>query len=256
MDSSQWISLFLAGTMHLLLIAFLWLGVQWQSKVTTAVEAEVWDMTVRQAAPLPVEVTPPEPVVEKKLEPVKIKEEPKEDPEIAIAQEKKRLKLEQEKILELREKREKELELAKKKEQEKLAALKLKKDKEIQDKIFTENMRRLSGQASKLGGVGDAAKSTGNNRGDPSYADRIAAKVRPNTIYVVSDTSSNNPTVEFQINLFPDGSLRGQLRKVKSSGVLAFDDAVEKAIEKSMPFPRDKTGVVPPSIQYVHKMKD
>ena len=115
MDSSQWKSMFLAGSVHLLLIAFLWLGVQWQSKVTTAVEAEVWDMTVRQAAPLPVEVTPPEPVVEKKPEPVQIKEEPKEDPEIAIAQEKKRLKLEQEKIQELREKREKELELAKKK---------------------------------------------------------------------------------------------------------------------------------------------
>jgi colicin import membrane protein len=255
-NSSQWTSMFLAGTVHLLLIAFLWLGVQWQSKVTTAVEAEVWDMTVRQAAPLPVEAVPPEPIVEKITEPLQIKEEPKEDPEIAIAQEKKKRQLEQDKIQELRKKREKELELAKKKEQEKLAALKLQKDKEIQDKIFVENMRRLSGQASKVGGVGDSAKSTGNNRGDPSYADRIAAKVRPNTIYVVSDTSSNNPTVEYQINLFPDGSLRGPLRKEKSSGVLAFDEAVEKAIEKSLPFPRDKSGSVPPSIHYVHKMKD
>jgi len=58
------------------------------------------------------------------------------------------------------------------------------------------------------------------------------------------------------INLFPDGSLKGPVKKTKSSGNLAFDEAVEKAIDKSQPFPRDKSGEVPSSLTIVHRMKD
>lgn len=263
-NAPDWRSLGLAALVHLFLLAFLWIGVQWQSQESTAVEAEVWDMTVRQAAPVAVPEVPVE--VPKEVEPPKPvqQEEIKEDPEIALAQEKKR-KLEENKKLA-------ELELAKKKE-EKLAEDKLKKEKlekdlldkkklakekAAQDKIFEENMKRLNGQVVKSGsgGLGDAAKSTGNNRGDPSYNAKVAAKIKANTIYLINDATSNNPTVEFVINLFPDGSLRGPIKKTKSSGNLAFDEAVEKAIEKSQPFPREKSGEVPSSLNIVHRMKD
>lgn len=255
----QWQSIALAALVHLLLLAFLVIGVQWQSSETTAVEAEVWDMTTREAAPLPV----PEQVVEEVkpvVEPPKEVEKPieKEDPEIVIAQEKKRKQAEKEKQEELKkaELKKVELELAKKKELEEKK--RVAKEKAAQDKIFEENMRRLNGQVVKSGsgGLGDALKSTGNNRGDPSYNAKVAAKIKANTIYVVNDTSSNNPTVEFVIQLFPDGSLKGPIKKTKSSGVPAFDEAVEKAIEKSQPFPRDKTGEVPSSLNLVHRMKD
>jgi len=263
-DDSEWKSLGLAALVHLFLLAFLWIGVQWQSQESTAVDAEVWDMTVRQAAPLALPETPVE--VPKEVEPPKPiqQEEPKEDPEIALAQEKKRQLEEKKKLA--------ELELAKKKE-EKLAEEKLKKEKleknlldkknlakekAAQDKIFQEDMRRLNGQVLKSGsgGLGDALKSTGNNRGDPSYNAKVAAKIKANTTYIVNDASANNPTVEFVINLFPDGSLKGPVKKTKSSGNLAFDEAVEKAIEKSQPFPRDKSGEVPSSLNIVHRMKD
>lgn len=263
--SPEWRSMALAAMVHGLLLAFLWVGVRWQSQETTAVEAEVWDMTTRQAAPkpVPVEITQPEPEkVPVKVLPV---EEPLEDPEIALMQEKKR-KLKEKKKQEELDKLAREKELKK----EKLAELKKKtdeadakkklltKEQTLRDKVFAENMRRLAGQAGNTGsgGTGDAAKSTGNNRGDPSYAARIAAKVRSNTVFNVADTSSNNPTVEYRIDLLPDGSLRGSIKKLKSSGVPAFDDAVEKAIEKSLPFPRDKSGEVPASIVYVHRMKE
>ncbi len=259
----------LAAMVHGLLLAFLWVGVRWQSQQTTAVEAEVWDMTTRQAAPkpIPVEISQPEP--EKEVVKILPKEEPLEDPEIALMQEKKRKLMEKKKQEELNKLgREKELKAELKKE--KLAEQKKKTDETdakkklltkeqfVRDKVFAENMRRLAGQAGNTGsgGTGDAAKSTGNNRGDASYAARIAAKVRSNTVFNASDTSSNNPTVEYRIDLLPDGSLRGAIRKLKSSGVPAFDDAVEKAIEKSLPFPRDKSGEVPASIVYVHKMKE
>ncbi|MBC3874626.1 cell envelope integrity protein TolA [Undibacterium sp. LX15W] len=256
----QWQSIALAALVHLLLLAFLVIGVQWQSSETTAVEAEVWDMTTREAAPLPEpvpeEVKPViEPIVEK---PREIEKPIEEDPEIAIAQEKKRKQIEKDKQEELKkaELKKAELELAKKKELEEKK--RVAKEKAAQDKIFEENMRRLNGQVVKSGsgGLGDALKSTGNNRGDPSYNAKVAAKIKANTIYVVNDTSSNNPTVEFVIQLFPDGSLKGPIKKTKSSGVPAFDEAVEKAIEKSQPFPRDKSGEVPGSLNLVHRMKD
>lgn len=301
----QWQPISLAALVHVLLIVFLWVGVQWQNKESTAVEAEVWDMTTREAAPKPVfqeriepvpEVAPVVPVPAAKVIP---KVEPLEDPEIALEQEKKRKRLEKQKQeQELERERQRELKLEQEKalklEKEKLAEQKKKaeklekaadkqaadeaekkkqadlakqnaKEKATRDKAFEENMRRLTGQASSSantsavtgsGGNGDAAKSTGNNRGDPSYAAKIAAKVRSNTVFNATDNSSNNPTVEYRIDLLPDGSARGAVRKLKSSGVPAFDDAVEKAIEKSLPFPRDKSGQVPSSIVYVHRMKE
>jgi colicin import membrane protein len=270
-DTQQWTSLSLAVVVHLVLFAFLGLGVQWQSRQTAAEVVEIWDTTTRQAAPLPEPVIAVE-VPKEEPEPEPIKSVPQvepEDPDIAIEQEKKRLSIEKQKRDDVRK-----VELAaKKKEQEKIEELKLKKEKlakeELEkkklaieklakDKAFQQDMARLNGQVVKTGsgGLGEALKSTGMSRGDPSYNALIAAKVKANTNYLVTDTSSRNPTVEFEINLFPDGSLKGPLKRVKSSGVPAFDEAVEKAIEKSLPFPRNKTGEVPPRLVYVHSMKE
>jgi colicin import membrane protein len=291
-SSAQWQSITLAALVHGLLLVFLWVGVQWQSKETTAVEAEVWDMTAREAAPKPVPVELSQPEPEKIRAPVPAKvlpvDEPVEDPEIALAQEKKRKRLEKQKQeVEMKAEHEKALKLEKeilaeqKKKAEKLVAAdkaaaedaekkkqlvenkqKIKaqqaKEQSAAEKVREDNMRRMTGQASVAGsgGSGDAAKSTGNNRGDPSYAARIAAKVRSNTVFNATDNSSGNPTVEYRIELIPDGSLRGPIRKLKSSGVPGFDEAVEKGIEKSIPFPKDKSGEVPASIVLIYKMKE
>ncbi|MBI3285758.1 MAG: cell envelope integrity protein TolA [Burkholderiales bacterium] len=277
-EPGQGRALALAALVHVLLLSFLWVGIRWQNKPSSAVEAEVWDMTTREAAPLPAPIeAPPEPAREAPSPPQV--EELKEDPEIALAQEKKRKLAIQKKEEEQRlteQKRKLELEQAARKE--KLAEQKRKDDKQAaedarkkqaeqknalakeqqaRDKIFQENMRRLTGQATAgSGGSGTAAKSTGNNRGDASYVARIAAKVRSNTIFNVVDTGGNNPSVEYRIDLLPDGSLRGAIRKLKSSGVPGFDEAVAKGIEKSAPFPRDKSGEVPPSLELIYKMKE
>ena len=279
-ESGQWRSMGLAALMHGLLLAFLWVGVQWESKQTSAIEAEVWDMTARDAAPeAPMDVVlPAVPVPDASTSKSVPVDEPSEDPEIAIEQEKRRLLIEKKKqdALDLaqvkalikktklekleEQKKKKEKMLADETEQKKLVAQKKLQSKEqsVLDKTFAENMRRLTGQVSSAGtgGTGDAPKSTGMNRGDPTYAARIAAKVRANTVFNDTGIANENPTVEYRIDLLPDGSLRGAVRKLKSSGVLAFDDAVEKAIEKSLPFPRDKTGEVPASITYIHRMKE
>ncbi len=282
-----WKSLFLAVLVHLSLFAFLWIGISWQNQHPVAVEAEVWDMTTRQAAPLPLPQTEPEPEPEAvKPEPVKVREPepvPQVDPEIALRQEKKRkqelahqeeLKREQERKEKLAEEKRKEEKLAKEKadklakdkaekleKEQQLAKEKAEKAKQIAkekaaaDKVFKENMARLTAQAG-TGGTGTAEKSTGNNRGDPGYAAKVAAKVRSNTSYTGLDSGSDNPKVEYRIELLPDGSLRGAIRKLKSSGNLAFDEAVARGILASAPFPRDKSGVVPPSLDLTYRMKE
>jgi len=289
---------------HIALLAFLWVGVQWQNTESTAVEAEIWDLTTREAAPPAVVVPEPIPptVVPEKV-PTPPVDEPairqaqaeadaaaKAEAEIILEQEKKKnlaKKKEQEKLKAEREEKQRQLDLAEQKKKEEKAAQKKAAEKaaeELQkkkladqkklseklsakeqlakDKLFEENMRRLTGQASavvgngSLNSTGEAAKSTGNNRGDPSYAARIAAKVRANTVSTVSDNTSNNPTVEYRIELLPDGSLRGAIRKLKSSGILRFDEEVETGIRNAAPFPKDKSGSVPGSIDLVYKMKE
>ena len=120
-------------------------------------------------------------------------------------------------------------------------------------------LRRAAGTPSTSTGTdtgtgGDAPKSQGS-RGDASYIDRVRQKIKSNTIFNGADQLSSNPAVEFAVDLLPDGSAR-RLRKTKSSGVPGFDEAVERAIEKSQPFPPDKSGAAPSGFTVSYKPKD
>ena len=120
-------------------------------------------------------------------------------------------------------------------------------------KLRDDDMRRLTG-ATGSGGNGTAAKSQGSGS-DTGYANKIGAKIRSNTIFNVPDDLTGNPSGQYEIPLYPDGST-GEIRVKKSSGVPGFDEAVKRAIKKSEPFPRDKSGNFPPSITLTHKLKD
>lgn len=278
----------LAVAVHIALLAFFWIGIDWQSETPVAVKAEIWDMQAREAAPV---APPPEPQPQPKPEPEPkpvVKEEPKPDPEppkpkvdIALEQEKKRKeeerkqklaqqekekkeKLEKEKAEEnrkkLAEEKKKQEEADKKKlDQQKAEADKKRKQQEAaeqkrRDEARAEEMRRLTG-AIGSGGTGQAEKSTGSGRADASYLQKIGARIRSNTVFNVPDGLAGNPAAEFDVELLPDGSLRG-VRLRKSSGLAGFDEAVKRAIERSQPFPADDTGKVPGRFTVVHKPKD
>jgi colicin import membrane protein len=87
--------------------------------------------------------------------------------------------------------------------------------------------------------LGAAAKTPGPpSLGDPKaraqWADRIRAVIRRNI--VLSSEIPGNPEAVFDVQLDPSGYvLDAKLRK--SSGVKAYDDAVERAILKSSPLP-------------------
>ena len=304
-------ALLLAGLMHVLLFLFLWFGIHWQSKTPVGVEAEIWELKARQAAPMsvpepvaePVAASEPPPVAapEKVMPPGPTPEQIEAEHEVEIAleraqnkkaAEKKRLeaqleeqrlalakaqqrkddlvkeKQRQEDLLK-EQKLQKEQELAKAAEQKKQELAKAADQKKLDQtkaeqkkadlqaqKQRDDNLKRLTSQVVGSGGSGDAVKSSGNNRVDAGYAGRIAAKIKSNMVYVGSDNGADNPTVEFSVDLFPDGSLRGAPHKTRSSGVPAFDEAVERAISRSVPFPADKSGNVPATIPLTYRLKD
>ncbi|MFT5535383.1 MAG: colicin import membrane protein [Burkholderiaceae bacterium] len=172
-------------------------------------------------------------------------------------------KLEKQAKLDAKEKQDKQDKLDKQEAQEKAELKKVelekkRKQEEIDNKrlakIRDDEMKRITGVAVGPGGSGDAPKSQGP-RGDPSYIQKVGAKIRSNTVFNGAEDVEGNPPVEYAIELLPDGTVRG-IRKLKSSGIPGFDEAVRRAIEKSQPFPADKSGTAPSGFTVSHKPKD
>lgn len=276
----RWGAFALGALVHLALFALLWFGVSWQNTVTMGEEAEVWDIKPREAAPRPqaIPTPPPAPIEKPLVKPPKAVEAPVKTPapDIALEQEKKRkqekLKAEEEKKREADAKRKKiedDKALANKKTTDKANDKANKKklaDQQLaieaaeqlaRDHAREEEMRRISGVIGNgnANSSGSAPKSTGS-RVDAGYLQKVGAKIKSNTVFNTPDDLAGNPMVEYAVDLLPDGSLRGVPRKLRSSGVPGFDEAVRRAIEKSTPFPPDKSGTVPSSIIVSHKPKD
>jgi colicin import membrane protein len=256
-EPGRWRALTLAVVVHAALLAFLYVGIRWHNETPVAVEAEVWSATAKEAAPKPQ----PEPEAKPEPKP-EVKEPPKpveRKPDIALEQEKKKLAEQKERDRE-RERLEKvsadlkARELAKSEAARKAQAEKWKsaaEAKAAEQRREQELKRMMAG----TGGSGDAPKAQGPGRADPGYAQRVGAKIKSNTVFNPPEGLAGNPPVEYALDLLPDGSLRG-LRKVKSSGVPGFDEAVARAIERSQPYPPDKSGTVPGNFIVSHKPKD
>ena len=268
-EPSRTSSMVMALVMHAGLLGFLWAGISWQNTPPVAVEAEVWDMKVQEAAPqpepVPEPVRPPEPVPIPKVTP-KVVEEPvaPKVPDIAlerIKEQKKKLlekKLAEEKLLkekqkELAEAKAKELADKKAKElaDKKAKAAQELADKKKLDKLRDDEMKRLTSQA---GGSGTAEKSTAPST-DAGYGPAISRKIKSATRYGGDKDVPGNPRVAFKIEQLPTGEIIS-VRKTKSSGIPAFDDAVERAINNSSPLPKKKDGTVDRSIDVGFKLKE
>jgi len=289
-QNDGWRSMLLAGAMHLGLLLFLWVGIRWQNNEPVAVEAEVWDVSVQQAAP-PAPPAPPAPEEEPEPEvkppppppapPAEAPPQPKE-PDIALERLKAKVKAEKEKQEELKQARLKKEaeEQAKLEEQKKLAEKKAKEEKEKkeqeakeaaekklkdeklakakQDKVAAQaaekaraaEMQRITG-AVGAGTAGTAAKSTGPRR-DDGYAAAIRGKIKSNLVYASSDDSLS---AVFKITQLPTGEIIS-IRKTKSSGSPAYDSAIENAITKSSPLPKKKDGTVERELELEFNLKD
>lgn len=282
-------AILLAVAVHALLLAFLYFGIRWQSTEPVAVEAEVWDMSVQSAAAPPEPPQPVEPEPEPEPAP-KVAEPPPVErpvaptpPDINLEREKQRKaeQLKKERERELAEKREREelrkKELAEKKEREEQKAKELAKKEEAEKKKKEE--QRLAAEKKKaaeakaqeaklaklreaelqriagaMGSTGTAAKSTAP-KSDSGYIASITAKIKSTTNYLGSTDMPGNPKAVFRVEQLPTGEIIS-VRMVKSSGVPAFDDAVEKGIIKASPLPKKKDGTVERSLEVNFSMKD
>lgn len=239
-------------------------------------EPETPPPTPRVAEPPPVEqpAPPKQPDIalereKKRKEELKRKEEERIEREQEIAkrreQEKKEKALAEKKARE--EEKKKEQELAKKEEEaekkkkaekekaEKLAKAKAEKAEAAKlEKLRNDEMKRMMAGAGNPGSSGTAEKSTAP-RIDKGYIASIAAKIKGNTTYPGSTDVPGNPEVVFQVEQLPTGEILS-VRKTKSSGIPAFDDAVERGINKSSPLPKKKDGTVERSLPVSFKLKD
>jgi colicin import membrane protein len=154
----------------------------------------------------------------------------------------------------------KEEEAEKKKKAEKDKADKLAKAKTEKaeaaklEKIRADEMKRLMSGAGSPSSTGSAEKSTAP-RIDKGYISGIAAKIKGNTTYPGSTDVPGNPEVVFQVEQLPTGEILS-VRKIKSSGIPAFDEAVERGINKSSPLPKKKDGTVERSLPVSFKLKE
>ncbi|WP_338758621.1 cell envelope integrity protein TolA [Massilia sp. METH4] len=225
------------------------------------------------APPPPREVTPPKPDPEIALRKEREKKREEEKRIAAEKEEKRKQKLEDER--KLADQKKKEDEKKKREEEQRLAEQKEKADKKAEEdkkkkelaakkaaekrdaeriaKIREEEIRRLTGAA---GGTssGTAEKSTAP-RMDSGYKAAIAARIKSNISYAGSQDVPGNPSAEFRITQLPTGEIVS-VRKIKSSGIPAYDAAVENAISKSSPLPKKKDGTVEREITAAFNLKD
>lgn len=253
----------LAILMHALLFAALWFGVAWRSEEPATIEAELWSGLPQVAAPAPPAPAQPRPdpqPVPPRPTPVP-RVEPPQAAEADIALERKRNEARRQAEETKRQEERRKAEEARR-EQEKQAQAE-RKQKELEKKQaqerFDAELRKLAalaGEAKPAGkpSTGTAAQTSGP-RGDATYAGRIAQRIRGNTVFDVPPDLAGNPGVQFHVDLDPAGYLLN-VRKTASSGVPGFDEAVERAIRKSEPFPPDATGKPPRSLDIQHRPKD
>ena len=199
----------LAIAVHLALLGALLISFNWKAAhpVMNVTEVELWDSLPNIQVPTP---PPSSPIVEEQPKPEPVV---KDAPEIDISLEKKLKELEQKKMA---DKLKKELVLEQKKQ---LVALQAESRK---DKALSYQ-QALSTKAAANAGLVDEFRS------------KIQAKIRGNVNKALC--GNGNPELKFDIALLPTGELSGTPKLVKSSGTVACDEAVERAIIASQPLP-------------------
>jgi len=92
--------------------------------------------------------------------------------------------------------------------------------------------------------------SATRSAGAPEMRD-IAREIKQQVHYIPSPQQAGNPTAELEIQIFGDGSIYSVTLR-KSSGLPAFDKAIEKAIRHVAPYPAN----LPRRFQLTYRLKD
>lgn len=236
----------LALAMHLMFIALLVLGINWQRTAPpTEMVAELWS-TLPTAAPPQVQPQPqpevkpepPPPPPPKPPEPtprVEVKPPapvpPKVDTSKAdIALKDKKAKEEKEKKEKVeKEKADKAKADARKKEEEQMRMAALKSEQAKTDAAARAAKEQADAQAKAAAAAASAAQAQMGK-----YIGAIRDKIK--RYILLPPNLQGNPEAEFDVILIPGGEVL-DVRLRKSSGNKAYDEAVERAIRKAQPLP-------------------
>lgn len=240
---------FKAGAMslavHVLLLGALLISFEWKNTHAISVaQVELWDQLPTPApTPMPAPLPEPEPQT---AEPIKREPVPeiKPQPEVEIAVEKKPASKEMVKPKEMIKpeppKPNKNDEKARKKLLEQMRqedlksaakeAPKLNQDaiKQLQQDLLNEDKANAEQKTA-------AARSAVSAGVVDEFKNKIQAKIRSHVNKTLC--GNGNPELKFEIGLIPTGELSGAPKLLKSSGNVACDEAVERAIRMSEPLP-------------------
>ena len=248
----------LALLVHAAFLLLLVFGVSWQTEQPAPVMVDLWQTLPEAPSPKPLPAIKPKPVPPPK--PV-VKELPSpKAPDIAL--EKKKRDAEQiakNKQAELDEQKthaKNERDAVEKLKQRE--AQKLNEEQALQRRMMEEDLARESRQLKQLAARGAAQRRSSEVSGVVAqYQNEIKAKIRSNTR--LPENLKGNPQVKFEVRLLPTGEVIG-VKQTQSSGVPAWDDAVERAINKSSPLPlpteKDARAEFVPSFILSHRPHD
>ncbi len=276
------VSFALAVVVHCMLFVGLFVVFQWNRESDEVVYAELWAPTqLPKGAPVtakPVaeekpaetqeepeptpapepeqkpepqpEETPPAPQPPEKAAPPLQEETEKrveETPEDVIRQQDEEKKREEQKKLEEQKRLEEQqrLEEEKRLEAERQARVR-EQAKQLARRLQQEQMKQL--EASSQSNVAGVMASGG--RISAQYTAQIIGCIRPNIIFTVPpNTRRGQYVARYEVALNPNGEQKGAPRQLKTSGLPAFDLAVERAIEQCNPFPLPPSGRAYETIQ-------
>jgi colicin import membrane protein len=259
----------LALGVHVAFALLLIFGVSWQTQQPAPVMVDVWDalpaIQPPRAAPPPPEPAPqpePEPANVPAPAPRPVDEAPPPPKAPDLALEKKKAEAERQKELQAKQAAEEKAraEAARAEEaraaREKQAAEQKKRDLLRQmaeeDQTRAQEEANLARQAQAVASKRQAAVAGIVAQ----HIAMISAKVRSNTR--LPDDLTGNPEVRCLVKLLPTGEVKS-VQITKSSGNLAYDEAVVRAIEKSSPLPlpddREARNSFVPELSFVHRPK-
>ena len=241
----------LAIAVHVALLGAMLISVNWKAAhpEMNVTEVELWDKLPAQKSNS-VNATKIKPLIERPLPKLEIKPEPKleikkedvkvEDQKVDIVLEKKKKEpevkqLDQEKPVLEKDNKTEQIKLAQQMREEDLQEkTNDKREKqEAADKLkkLQENLLNEEGDSK----VETKATSAANASTISEFKAKIQAKIRGNVNKTLCEDIYAEP--KFNIALLPTGELSGTPKLVKTSGNAACDEAVERAIHSSQPLP-------------------
>jgi colicin import membrane protein len=262
----------LALAMHALLVGALWISVQWRTEPSGAVVVELWGGPPA-AEPIAVAPAPPPPPPPVRAEPeperpnadIVLKQEKKAPPKVEppppdlkkVEAEKRRIEAEKQRVAveeKRREAEKKQLEAERKKQAEAAAqAAERRRENESREAVRKAEEARMLAQAgagssagSAGGTAGGSARGTaaaGAGGGDAGYVGQLVALIRPRIVFAVPENTPASVYADFQVDLLPTGEILA-VRRLRASGLPGYDEAVERAIRRTDPFPRKRDGTV------------